>query len=135
MSERQPRSLIVTACSKVFTGTSKTNNKEFSIYEVMATQADGTPLDLPFRAFEDLTPNIGKAAEYDVTPYDRDGHDRTYTLKAKDRPKLTPRVEELERRVQALEQRLDFHLQGGSSQSQSQPTAEPLVPADEDIPF
>jgi hypothetical protein len=130
MSDSSRRTLIVTSCEEKASGTGKKG--EWHLYEVAATTADGEPIDQEFRSFE-LLAITGQPAEFEVTPYDKDGK-RTYTLS---RPgsnpgqRLGPKVDELREKVEELMARLEAAeariagLESGGS-----------APADEeDIPF
>lgn len=130
MSDSNRKTLIVTSCEEKASGTGAKG--EWHLYEVAATTADGEPIDQEFRSFEQLA-ITGQPAEFDVTPYDKDGK-RSYTLS---RPgsnpgqRLGPKVDELREKVEELTSRLT-QAEGRIAQLESGASE---TPVEEDIPF
>lgn len=100
------RNLRITACREVYRGQGAKG--EYVIYEIEAVNADtGVLINLPLRSFEHLTE--GQAGQFEVEKYERPGKETTYTLK---KPRgsggggnaLGPKVDELRRRIELLEQ-------------------------------
>lgn len=100
------RTLEIVACEVAFQGKNRSGG-DMTIYNVTARKADGTPVDLPLRSFDQLPLGV---AEYSVEPYDGT-NGRTYTLKDPNAPssaspgaRLGPKVDELRDRIDLLEQ-------------------------------
>jgi hypothetical protein len=134
MSQQAPpldsfkKKLTVLSLKELHRGRSK--NGEWVMYEVEALDEAGKRVDqaaggVPLRAFDGNLP-LNELVEYEVQPKDTERHGRTYTIKVQ-RPPLWQRVESLEKRVVALEERMSS---GQKSQPQSQDPAPAEVPAD-----
>lgn len=95
------RSLNVVGCKVTYTGQSKKTGKEFSIYEVMATKPDGSPVELELRSFDNLPLGVG---EFEVEKRVDPKYGDTYMLKVPG-PR-GPQANPLEQRVSALEQQV-----------------------------
>lgn len=130
MSDSNRKTLIITSCEEKASGTGKKG--EWHLYEVAATTPDGEPVDQELRSFEQLA-ITGEPAEFEVTPYDKDGK-RSYTLsKPGSNPgqRLGPKVDELREKVEELASRLG-QAEERIAQLQS---GESAPAAEEDIPF
>lgn len=137
------RALIVVSCTEGYKGTGRKG--EFTIYNIEATTDDGSPVTQSLRSFDDLTPLIGKVAEFDVKPY-RGNKGLTYTLYAKDKPKAEDRIKQLEERVGQLELAVRAAVSGDSKRAlallgDDEPGAaagaasSAVAPDDSDVPF
>lgn len=126
MTDLEVRKLIVTGQKDLATLANGS-----ILYEVTATDADGEVIDLPFRAFAELT--IGEVAEYQVQPYDHPDpkYGRTYTLIPKEREsrtkQLTKKVRELEERLNDIENSLDARIAAIVQQEIQENQPDPFV--------
>jgi hypothetical protein len=134
------RLLRITSCKDVYHGS---NDKgDFIVYEIGAVDADGNPVEVDLRSFDNL-PLDGEPREFEVTPYHgKNGVSYTLRLPGQARAtgsspgaRLGPKVDELRERVDGLEHRLtqlEERLQAGPTprlETAAAPTDE------EDIPF
>jgi hypothetical protein len=97
------RSLVVSELSELKTGTSS-KGKPWTLYKVTATDPDGKPIAESLTTFARLP--IGEPVEVEVERREHPEYGASFTLKL---PRagggLARRVDELERRVAALEQK------------------------------
>lgn len=101
MTTATTKSLVVTGCKSVYTGTS--DRGEYQIYEVTATDADGGPITVPLRSFSALPAGAG---DFGVTPYTNKSGEVTYTLKQPGRSGgggSSPQLADLQHRIEVLE--------------------------------
>jgi hypothetical protein len=77
MAESTRRKLICTG-SRVISTKKLPNGGEQTLYEVFATDEDGTVIEEPLRAFTELEEGI--AIEYDVSSYHHERFGTSYTL-------------------------------------------------------
>lgn len=109
------RRLRVTACEAFRTFTDRRNGRERHVYRVSAETAEGQPVGARLRAFDQL-PVDGELREYRIRRDDHQQYGTTFVLSLPGG--LTPRVEDLERRVDALGQRVHRVEQQPSAERQ-----------------
>lgn len=95
------RSLNIISCKVVKAGT--TNGRPWAIHEVMATKVDGSPVELELRSFDPLPLGVG---EFDVEKRVDPKYGESYTLKIPGGGNRGPRVDPVEQRLAALEQKV-----------------------------
>ena len=101
----------------------ETAGKAWVLYEVFATEVDGTPIDAPLRSFDPL----GGQVEVSFEERTRPARETTYTLKptskrrrpgtngSSENESLEARVARLERQMRALITGIDIELPGGDN--------------------
>jgi hypothetical protein len=102
------RSLNIIACKAIKSGTNA-KGREWTIYEVMATKVDGSPVELELRAFDPLPLGVG---DYEVEKRSDPKYGDSYTLKIPGGGNRGPQVNPLEQRVAALEQKVALLVAG-----------------------
>lgn len=112
MTDDKPtRRLNILGCQEVYRGQGAKG--EYVIYEVHASREDGTAIDTPLRAFQDLPRGVG---EFTVTPYTNKNNERTFTVSpvrqgaGSPGARLGPKVDELRDRVERLEGQVSYVL-------------------------
>lgn len=101
MAERHPRKLTVTSCVEFRRGHGAKG--EWIIYEVKADDENGEPVKAKLRAFKSLP--IGVEQVYEVEKHVHETYGESFTLYPP-KQKTNERVDDLERRVGELEQKL-----------------------------
>jgi hypothetical protein len=117
---------------------------EYTLHQVRAVKPDGSPIvdaqgqELNLRSFQELPRN--RVIDVEVERYDSEKYGTSFTIKAVNYS-LTDRVEELEARIKALEDKL-ANLQAPAPTAPPDPPTDtvPQIPATvgvepEDIPF
>jgi hypothetical protein len=107
MAQATTKQIVVTGCRSVYQGTNA--NGDYEIFEVDATNPDGTPIAVPLRSFSEIPAGPG---EFDVTPYTNSKGETSYTLKGAGNRRTLPAAPgvtaaafaSLVERVDALEQ-------------------------------
>lgn len=97
------RRLRITACEPFRTFSDRRNGRERHVYKVRAETPDGRPVAQRLRAFDQL-PTDGQPRDYRIRPDHHETYGTSYVLSLPGG--LTPRVEELERRVEAIGHRV-----------------------------
>lgn len=108
MAQQRPqdaptRRLRVTACEAFRTFTDRRSGRQRHVYKVRAETPEGRPVSERLRAFDQL-PVDGQLRDYRIRADHHETYGTSYVLSLPGG--LTPRVEDLERRVEAIGQRV-----------------------------
>lgn len=143
----QTRFIIVKETREISSGRSQ-NGREYTMWQLIATKPDGTPIEQNLRSFEDMP--RGEVLEVAVTPFVSQQWGTSYTVARKDKSELHKKVEELTARIARLESVLNItepvYVEGQSSAPPPPPATPDTVPpaptivrtptsADDDIAF
>lgn len=141
------RFLIVKETREISRGRNPRTGSDYTMWQIIATKPDGTPIDQNLRSFEDLP--RGEVLEVSVTPFVSQQWGTSYTIARKDKSKLHSDVDELKQRIERIEAHLGLGPNSSPQQGppppppQSTTTAPPAPPTlaerpppgDGDIPF
>lgn len=98
----RPTRLRITACNQVYVG-KNARGDEFTIYEVEASKADGSPVEEKLRSFENLPLEV---LDLNVTRYASQKYGLSYTLSRRTKPNRDQQIAELNDKIDALSARL-----------------------------
>lgn len=125
----QTRFIIVKETREISTGRSQ-SGREYTMWQLIATKPDGTPIEQNLRAFEDMP--RGEVLEVSVTPFVSQQWGTSYTVARKDKSELHKKVEELEARIARLESMLNVtepvYVEGQASGPPPVPVTPTSVP-------
>jgi hypothetical protein len=117
------RNLRITACNEVYRGNGAKG--EYVIYELEAVNADtGVLVNLPLRSFTHF--NEGETGAFTVEKYERPGKPVSFTVS---KPKsaggnaLGPKIDDLRRRLEVVEQNMDMMRRAIAVLEQQAPAA------------
>lgn len=121
--QRPRRELIIVSCTEIRSGKSQ-SGREWHLYNVVATNAEGIPVDHELRSFTKLEAKGApqtfelEAGEYQGTPQ--------FTLHLVRTRKVPERVEDLERRLLEAEERIArLEAQLAPAEGQAAPAGAP----------
>lgn len=120
-----------------------TSRPNYTLHQVIAVKPDGSPIvdamgqELNLRSFQELPKN--RVIDVEVESFTSEKYGTSYTLKAMNYS-LTDRVDELEAKVKALEEKLARSVSPAAPPPPPMGAAPPIPathggPASDDIPF
>lgn len=112
--------IIVRETREIHHGTQ--GGRDFTLYQIVATKPDGTAIDYNLRSFEDLPRD--EVLRVEVTPFVSEQYGTSYTLKTKAKTRQKLKMEELEQRIEVVEQMLGI-TPNSSSEEQPGPPPPP----------
>jgi hypothetical protein len=98
------RFIIVKESREISRGRTQSGS-EYTMWQLICTKPDGTPIAQNLRSFEDMP--RGEVLEVSVTPFVSQQWGTSYTVARKDKSELHRKVEELETRIATLEKLLN----------------------------
>lgn len=137
--------IIVRECNPIKSGTSQKTGEQWTMYQLVATKPDGTPIPQNLRSFEEQP--IHEVIDVAVTPFVSESYGTSYTIKRRGVPKSQLEIEDLKRRLEAVEAKLGIQPGGQSlrpvppppSPVETPPPPPPVQPGmhagNNDIPF
>lgn len=136
--------IIVRECNPIKSGTSD-GGGTWTMYQLIATKPDGTPIPQNLRTFDEQP--LHEVIDVAVTPFVSETYGTSYTIKRRGVPKSQLEIEDLKRRLEAIEAKLGIQVGGQSlrppppppSPIETPPPPPPVQPgasrATDDIPF
>lgn len=118
--------IIVKETREISRGRNPRTQAEFTMWQIIATKPDGTPIPQNLRCFEDLP--RGEVLEVSVTPFVSEQWGTSYTIARKNKSKLHTDVSSLEDRVARIEAMLNITSDDSSPAPSSAPPPPPSTP-------
>lgn len=130
--------IIVRETREIHRGTNPKTHEPYTIWQIIATKVDGTPIgDMNLRAFDNLP--RGETLTVKVTPFHSEQYGTSYTVQLAEKTQTQTEVERLTERVRRIEERLG--MDGSSSAGQplhsaytSPPPPPPTAPPNDALP-
>lgn len=103
--------IIVKECKVIHSGTAR-DGAAYTMHQLIATKPDGAPIQKNLRSFEDFP--LHEVVDVTVTPFVSEQYGTSYTIKRKGLSESQREIEQLKKRMAAVETRLGI-TPGGSS--------------------
>lgn len=136
--------IIVRECNAIKSGPGRDGGAGWTMYQLVATKPDGTPIPQNLRTFEEIPTH--EVVDVNVTPFTSEQYGTSFTVKLKAPSKSQLEIEELKQRLEIIERQLGIQV-GGPPRTPPPPPAAPVqtppppAPAqiasapNDDIPF
>jgi hypothetical protein len=117
--------IIVKECKVIHSGNQRSGGT-YTMYQLIATKPDGAPIPLNLRSFEDFP--LNEVVDVTSTPFVSESYGTSYTIKRKGLSDSEREIENLKKRLTAIESKLGITPGGSSAPAVPPPPATGTAP-------